>query len=135
VNFCKINDIKLIIFIPPLPNEVLKQMESLGDKYHFIKEFRELVKSNDIENYDYHDMRNFVNNSCEFIDGFHGGDIIYQRILKDIYNKNSILKKYINIDLINLSIKKNEGKVLSSFDELKYKLTKEVDFLEIGCKK
>ncbi|MGJ0494639.1 hypothetical protein [Aliarcobacter cryaerophilus] len=135
VNFSKINDIKIVVFIPPLPKEVLNKMDSLGIKYNFVEEFRQIVKNSDIENYDYHDMKNFLDNSCEFIDGFHGGDVIYQRILKDMHNKNSILKKYINIEQINLSIKKNEGKVLSIFDESKYKLKKEIDFLEIGCTK
>lgn len=135
VNFCKINNMKLIIFIPPLANDTIKKMNNFDSKYNFIKEFKELVKNSAVENYDYHDMRKFVNDSCEFIDGFHGGDVIYQRILKDIYNQDSILKKHINIDLISSYIKKNEGKVLSIFNESKYKSTKEVDFLEIGCKK
>ena len=135
IKFAKDNDIKLILFIPPLANEVIEKMSSLGDKYNYVSEFRKLVKDTDIENYDFHDMRDYYKDSCEFVDGFHGGDVTYQRILKKMYDQNSSLSKYLNIDLIRKSIDDNKGKTLTIFDKSKYKVYKENDYLELGCVK
>ena len=135
IKFAKDNDIKLILFIPPLANEVVEKMNSLGYKYNYVSEFRKLVKETDIENYDFHDMRGYYKDSCEFVDGFHGGDVAYQRILKKMYNQNSSLSKYLNIELIKKSISENAGKTLTIFDKTKYKIYKERDFLELGCVK
>lgn len=135
IKFAKDNDIKLILFIPPLANEVVEKMSSLGDKYNYVSEFRKLVKDTDIENYDFYDMRDYYKDSCEFVDGFHGGDVTYQRILKKMYDQNSSLSKYLNIDLIRKSIDDNKGKTLTIFDKSKYKVYKENDYLELGCVK
>lgn len=127
------NNIKLILLIPPLANEVIEKMELFANKYNFIIEFREQIKNKNIENYDFHDMRNYYQNSCEFIDGFHGSDVTYQRILKQMYDTNGSLSEYLNIELINKSIDVNKGKTLTIFDKKKYKKYKEHDFLELGC--
>lgn len=129
------NNIKLILVIPPLANEVIEKMELFANKYNFVIEFREQIKNSNIENYDFHDMRNYYENSCEFVDGFHGGDVSYQRILKKIYDKNSDLSKYLNIELIEKSINENKGKTLTIFDKSKYKKLQENDYLELECKK
>ena len=119
IKFTKDNNIELILFIPPLANEVVERMDNLGDKYNFITEFRNLIKNSKIENYDFHDMRDYYKNSCEFVDGFHGGDVTYQRILKKMYDENSILSKYLNIESIKKSIDENVGKTLTIFDKNK----------------
>lgn len=133
VKFTQDNNIKLILFIPPLANEVVERMDNLGDKYNFVTEFRNLIKNSKIENYDFHDMRDYYKNSCEFVDGFHGGDVTYQRILKKMYDENSILSKYLTIESIKKSIDENVGKTLTIFDKNKYKKHKEHDYLELGC--
>lgn len=135
IKFAKDNDIKLILFIPPLANEVVEKMDSLGDKYNYVSEFRKLVKETNIENYDFHDMRNYYKDSCEFVDGFHAGDVTYQRILAKMYDSNSSISKYLNIDLIRKSIDDNKGKTLTIFDKSKYKIYQENDYLELGCVK
>ena len=133
VRFTEENNIKLIILIPPLANEVVEKMKIFGDKYNYISQLRRIIKNSNIENYDFHDMRNYYKNSCEFIDGFHGGDVVYQRILKNMYDKNSSISKYLNIKLIRKIINEGQGKTLTIFDKNKYKKYKENDFLELGC--
>ena len=108
-------------------------MKIFGDKYNYISQLRRIIKNSNIENYDFHDMRNYYKNSCEFIDGFHGGDVVYQRILKNMYDKNSSISKYLNIKLIRKIINEGQGKTLTIFDKNKYKKYKENDFLELGC--
>ena len=135
IDFCKQNGIKLVAFIPPLANEVIEKMESYGSKYYYIREFRERLRQLEIESYDFHDMRKYVKNSCEFFDGFHGGEVLYQRILKEIYHADSILKNYLNIKLIEETITEFSGKTLIIYDKSKFKKIQENDFLQLGCKK
>lgn len=135
IKFAKNNDIKLILFIPPLANEVVEKMDNLGNKYNYINEFRNLINNTGIEHYDFHDMRNYYKDSCEFVDGFHAGDVTYQRILAKMYDSNSSISKYLNIDLIRKFIDDNKGKTLTIFDRSKYKVYKENDYLELGCVK
>jgi hypothetical protein len=103
-----------------------------GYQYDFVDRFRELVKFLNMENYDYHNLSVITQNDCEYVDGFHGGDVVYSRILKDIYDNNSSISKYIDIVNINNSINLYKGNVLTvnSDDIFSHQ---EVDFLKLGC--
>ena len=126
----KNNNTKIIVFIPPVANATYKEME--GYQYDFVDRFRELVKFLNMENYDYHNLSVITQNDCEYVDGFHGGDVVYSRILKDIYDNNSSISKYIDIVNINNSINLYKGNVLTvnSDDIFSHQ---EVDFLKLGC--
>jgi len=126
----KKNNTKLIIFIPPVANATYKKMKDYP--YGFVSKFRELVKSLNSENYDYHNLSILTQNDCECVDGFHGGDVVYSRILKDIYDKNSSISKYIDIVNINKNINLYQGNALIvNSDNIFSNI--EVDFLRLGC--
>lgn len=72
------------------------------------------------------------NDNCEFIDGFHGGDIFYARILRNMAEKSQTLMPYVNILYLNEIIDSHAGKVFSK-DNISYFY--EQDFLSLGCKK
>jgi hypothetical protein len=128
----KKNDTKIIVLIPPIANATYRKME--GHQYAFINKFRKLVKSLDIENYDYHNLSVLTQNDCECVDGFHGGDVVYSRILKDIYDNNSSISKYIDIDHVNINIRIYQGNALIINSDNKFR-KQEVDFLKLGCVK
>ena len=103
-------------------------------KYKFVEEFRNKVVA--LEGFDYHDPKIIHSNDCEFIDGFHGGDVTYQRILLDMAEKDESLKSYVDMNILKKSINKNSNKTLTIFkSEKNMYLRHEIDFLEIGCKK
>jgi len=128
----KNNNTKIIVFIPPIANATYKKME--GYQYGFVDRFRKLVKSLNVENYDYHNLSVITQNDCECVDGFHGGDVVYSRILKNMYDNNSSISKYIEIDNINNSVNLYQGNVLTVNSGNIFK-NQEVDFLKLGCKK
>jgi hypothetical protein len=125
------NNIKPIIIVPPVSNIVYQHMNN--EKYEFINKLNQYLNKLKVVSYNYHNPELISINDCEFIDGFHGGDIFYQRILKDIYKskKNVSFNKLININSIDENIKKYKGKVLTLNHQ--ESLLKEVDFLKIGC--
>jgi hypothetical protein len=126
----KKNNTKIILLIPPIANATYKKMEAYP--YDFIDRFRELVKSLDMENYDYHNLSVITQNDCECVDGFHGGDVVYSRIIKDIYDKNSSISKYIDIANVNNSINLYQGNALIVNSDNIFR-NQEVDFLQLGC--
>ncbi|RLA74278.1 MAG: hypothetical protein DRG11_05305 [Epsilonproteobacteria bacterium] len=126
----KNNNTKIILLIPPIANATYKKMEAFP--YGFIDRFRELVKSLDMENYDYHNLSVITQNDCECVDGFHGGDVVYSRIIKDIYDKNSSISKYIDIANVNNSINLYQGNALIVNSNNIFR-NQEVDFLQLGC--
>jgi len=128
----KDNNTKVIVLIPPIANATYSKME--GYQYAFIDRFRELVKSINVENYDYHNLSVITRNDCECVDGFHGGDVVYSRILKDIYENNSSISKYIDIANVNNSINLYKGNALVVNSDNIFK-NQEVDFLKLGCMK
>ena len=56
----------------------------------------------------------------------------YSRILKDMYHKNSTIKKYLDMRNIENDILLNKGNALIMNKNNNHKY-KEVDFLKIGC--
>ena len=103
-------------------------------EYSYINKIDNLLNILRIEKYNYHDPSLLTKNDCEFLDGNHGGDIFYKRILRDVYAKKSPLRDYINIKKINSDINKFKGNTLT-IDNKNYYYKKEVDFLKIGCEK
>ncbi len=138
VNICRDNKIDLIIINPPLSHTIYSKIYSMLNKYSYVDKFREFMKLQ-LQNMEFYDFQNILDigsNDCECIDGIHGGDVTYQKILLKIIEDNpkTALKDYLLIDIIKYSVVKYKGKTLSIFKDDKYKLS-EVDFLQIGCKK
>lgn len=73
--------------------------------------------------------------TCEFIDGFHGGEVTYLRILDQIASyEGGILAQAIDHDLVRRLIARNAGR--ARIDELRPEgVAPEVDFLALGCDK
>lgn len=126
------NKSNIILFIPPISNSVYNKMKNY--KYNYINEFRELISEQPFENYDYHELSILTKNDCECIDGFHGGDIVYKRILENMYNENSIISEYLNIDNIRSDINTFKGNTLSILETDVFK-NEEVNFLKLDCNK
>ena len=101
--------------------------------YHY-DNFRELINSLNEENYDYHNPSVISKDDCEFVDGFHGVDVFFNRILKNMHDNNSSISKYIKTDNVNNSINSYQGNTLTINSENIFK-NQEVDFLKLGCKK
>lgn len=95
---CERRNISVLAIIPPFAPVVLKKMREMG-KYHYLDQLFGLLapcfsKYNHCYLYDYTDMSSMDVNNYEFIDGFHGSELTYNMILKEITAKNKHLKPY-----------------------------------------
>lgn len=111
--FCSKNDIQVIAFLPPFPDKIYRYMVANGrysyiNKNRLFEKLKPLFQNHNFEIYDYtHGLDvNFMDE--EFIDGFHGGESIYAKILMDISQKSLLLNDEVDNDLkIKLANRKN----------------------------
>ena len=132
INKIQENNTRVILLIPPVSNTVYQKMK--GYNYTYIHQFQKFISEQNIENYNYHKLSLLTKDDCECIDGFHGGDVVYNRILKNMYDRNSSISPFLNIQSIEENIKKFRGKTLTLFRKNRFQLT-ETDFLKLGCEK
>lgn len=136
MEICRKNNIPLILFLPPVAPTVYKKMQTMPKEYAFIEELRNYLQTLPVEFYDFHDISEVSSQECEFFDGFHCGDVLYQKMLLKIVEENpaSALKKYLNIPLMAAKIKEFSGHVATKYNKSMYNYD-EIDFLHLGCKK
>lgn len=96
LSFCKKNNIYVVAFLPPYADKVYAKMNSSG-KYVYDKELYNtlapVVKDYGFELYDYSSVSSCNSNDNETLDGFHGGELTYTKILISILQKGSALNK------------------------------------------
>jgi len=138
LNIARDNDISVVLFLPPVSHFIYEIMRIDPDKYAYVNSIRKYLKTLPYEIYDFHDVGTVHVDDCEFIDGIHGGDVVFQRLLLNIVSSNpdSALRTYLDLNLMRKSVKKYQGKVLTIYDLDSSKLlNSEVDFLKLGCGK
>ena len=77
--------------------------------------------------------KNIGSFNCEFIDGFHGGDVTYAKILLALATQNKKLTVLLNLNYLSRIISLYHG--LAFIPDKQVTLKKEIDFTQLGCKK
>ncbi len=123
--------IEVIIFFPPVAPKILSELNQRDYKY--IDEIGEIFLAKKIVHFNFIDPAKIgPATDCEFIDGFHGGDVLYARIIYKMSQGNKALAKAIDMKYLeNAEI--NKG--MAMIPEPRLTSRKEVDFLEMGCQK
>lgn len=102
---CSEKDIEIIGFIPPFAPSVYQKMKSYGNQYGYLDKIGDecqlIFNQYGYEFYDYTDISNLDCDDSFFIDGFHGSEVAYLRILLDMLNQNSVLNQYIDSNKLN----------------------------------
>lgn len=99
LDYCKQENIMVVAFIPPFAPSVYEKMQN-SDRYGYMKDIypkcEELFRQ---YNYEVYDLQNPSILGCAddyYIDGFHGGDIVYGKIIKHMLANGSIINQYID---------------------------------------
>ena len=125
--------ISVVPFIPPIAPSVYVEMEKHRDRYAYINELLQKTKDAGIPLLDLRDARLVGSPDCEFVDGIHGGDVTYARLLLTLAKKNPSLLPFIDEEQLRTFILHNNGKTMEQDPRLTN--DPEVDFLKLGCKK
>ncbi len=123
--------IKTFVFISPIAPTVLAEMQTRKDKYPHLFELREELRMRGIEVMDFTDPRTFSSNDCEFVDGFHGGDVAYLRMLKRMAQQWPSLAPHVNVKKVDSDIRNFGG--LAMVPDPRVTTLPEVDFMKLSC--
>tara|TARA_B100001093_G_C26856815_1_gene1027852 strand:- start:2008 stop:3153 length:1146 start_codon:yes stop_codon:yes gene_type:complete len=122
----------LILVAPPFAPTVSDALLNSSQNAYMEKAYESLEKCLGIKIHDYLYTSNAYD--CEFLDGFHGGDTTYARIILDLFLNKDINSRFINADFLQQFIKDESG-FASGFTRHQFQKYPEVDFLQLGCQK
>lgn len=97
LNYCKKSKIFVVAIIPPFANQTNAAIERSGKYFYMPKIYCSSISLFQKYGFELHDMthlRSFNSSDTEVIDGFHGGELAYLKILIKMIENNSILGNY-----------------------------------------
>ncbi|UPT71373.1 MAG: hypothetical protein M0D53_02955 [Flavobacterium sp. JAD_PAG50586_2] len=107
LTYCKNNQIHVVAFFPPFADAVNKKMndsKKFGYRDHLYQRCNPLFKKYSFELYDYSSLKTINSNDSEVIDGFHGSEMTYAKMLLNILNSGSRLNKVSHPKMLTLAI-------------------------------
>jgi hypothetical protein len=124
---------KVVVFIPPLAPSVITEMTKLKNQYAYIQDLQQQLMKSGISFYDFHDPQKLMTHDCEFVDGAHGGDLVYAKILDYILKQDKSLAPFLQQDEIKTALA--HYKNIAMIPRSDFHAGDEVDFLHLGCDK
>jgi len=133
--YCRIKarGIEVYVFIAPLSERVLTAMREREASYPHLFNLRNALLERGIDALDFTDPKVLGSGDCEFVDGFHGGEVTYVRILRAMAERWPSLLTYVNMERIDAVIRDWNGHALV-YDERLTNLP-EIDFMRWSCPK
>lgn len=128
--------VTVVLLVPPLPPPVYEAMRARGEAFAYVAAMKRMLRTLPVEVHDFQGGDEVVADACEYFDGYHGGDVVFQRIFLAIGERHpdSALRPYLDLDQLRETTRRFRGRVLTPFERGRY-LQPEVDFLRLGCAK
>lgn len=107
LSFCKEHNIFVIGFLPPFADEIYEMGMSSGNYKLWPKiplMCLPIFEKYNFEFYDFSNMALCNSDDTEAIDGFHGGESTYLRLLIKILKNNSVLNRVSSIEKLNTDL-------------------------------
>lgn len=119
LKFCSDHDIKVVGLLPPFATKVYDRMIESG-RYNYLNNLypgaKERFDKFNFELWDLTNLEKYNSGDDETVDGFHGGELAYLKMLTYMVNHNSILKNHTDSIRINNDIQKAKNK-LAAYDD------------------
>lgn len=112
LTYCKSKQVKVVAILPPFADKVNQRMKETG-KYGYLDSIylkcKPIFDENNFELWDLTNLGTYGSDDGEVVDGFHGGEVTYLRMLIYMLENGSSLKNYANDDKLknDLNNKKN----------------------------
>ncbi|WP_445721756.1 hypothetical protein [Flavobacterium sp.] len=116
LTYCKTNGIYVVAILPPFADKINIRLKQNG-KYTYMDSIfyksNKLFKEQGFELWDMSNLNKYGSNDSETIDGFHGSEVSYLKMLVYMIENGSILKNYTNLNNLrnDLDNKKNNYQV------------------------
>lgn len=124
---------KVILFIPPLASLPYRAMQQDMAHYSYVWDVPKAVAKAGKTIHDFSDASQLGSRDCEFVDGFHGGEVTYLRILRALEQKEPLLANRLHLPALEQGIEHWHG--LAMIPDARVSKAREIDFLDIGCPK
>lgn len=123
--------VKVVAYFPPVAPTVFQVMRKSG-KYAYIERAVQSLAKAGFVFYNYLDPTTLGLHDCEFLDGFHPGDVANALILLDLAQHEPELAQVLDLQFLR-RLAANRGMAMMISNTLTNR--KEEDFLGLGCKK
>ncbi|MBT1709578.1 hypothetical protein KK062_15150 [Fulvivirgaceae bacterium PWU5] len=96
VTYCEQNDIGLVMFFPPYPDQVYQQMVTSG-KYDYLSKLDSAMEHHHLRVHNFSSLKRLDATDREAVDGFHGSEVAYLRLVQALCARGEhTLEKYID---------------------------------------
>ena len=127
--------VSVVTFIAPVAPRIFDEMSRRTTEFAYVKHARARLAEIHEAHYDFHDPRVLGADDCEFVNGFHGGDVVAARILAAIYESGEpSVVRVADIERLRRIIRENAGLALADRQYFRDG-DAEGDFLDLGCPK
>ncbi|MBN7812918.1 hypothetical protein J0A68_18320 [Algoriphagus sp. H41] len=103
VTFCEDKGIKLIAFLPPFAPSVAKRLSDSG-KHDYLwmlpGQLDKALSGTGAELWDFTDVQSLGIGDDAFLDGFHGSEYCYLKMVANMVERHSVLERYVDLDRI-----------------------------------
>lgn len=125
----------VVAFLPPVAPTVHDEMQRIeqGGGYSYVADAMQTMEQAGIVLHDYQDVRSLGSSDGEFVDGFHGGDVAYARILRDLVGRDGELAGVVDAAYLDEVVSRCAG--LAMIPDERLTTLPEVDFLKLGVDK
>ncbi|MET0393034.1 MAG: hypothetical protein ABW019_07820 [Chitinophagaceae bacterium] len=107
LQFCQAHGIRLIAFLPPYADRVNEKMRATG-RYAYLDSIYPLslplFRQYNAELYDLSSLASVGSNDSEAVDGFHGGEVTYLRMLIKMLESGSVLNNVTSLERLRRDV-------------------------------
>jgi hypothetical protein len=115
LSYCNAKGIKVIGIIQPYSDKVFTEM-IISKNYKYIDKLSSHINpvfnKYNYEIYSYNSTKKCDSSDTEMIDGFHGGEVVYLRMILDILSQNSELNSVCDLKRLNDDLLKRKNRYL-----------------------
>lgn len=125
--------VEVVLLMPPVAAPLYDWLAAQPEP-NIVNEVRRRLSTLPVPTYDFHDPRSVGTDPCEFVDGIHGGEVTFLRVIDAVAaDPASRLGSEVDRTLIQRLITENAGRATLRRDQPDRPA--EADFLGLGCQK
>jgi hypothetical protein len=126
------NGVHVALVLPPLAPSV-GAMLATGGHYRYIDELRSMLRRLKTPFADFHDADSIPATDCEFIDGYHSGDVTYLKMLVKMAHNWPSLSPYVDLNAAERTISAFDGNIIDQSMRSRFRQIPEADFMQLEC--
>ena len=100
LDYCRRKGLHVVGFLPPYAPGVVMKMNEMGSRYQYVRlincRVAPLFRQYGHSFFDFTSMPGIPCTDNEFIDGYHGSDVIYAKLLSSMAEADLVLDRYVN---------------------------------------